>query len=348
MRGAARSPVALAVALGVVVSIALSGCAMRPPEEQESARSEGGGGGEAYTAGTEAPVEETESADVASVPQAMPATTAATGAAGSFRSRSTSVDAIVAVPRAEPAPWRGHEWALAPAVAPRVMLATVELPPGDAFRPPATSCQDVILFVRSGQLEATGTGIAPSDAPVTMYPGDAARFGPEGDGVAVNVGTTRARTVMAIARRADTGAARVPPPHDDTCSVAAAHPDPLMRPLRFASISTTPPLSAAGGRLEVRILLDDDRGGGHGALSWLDGAPDLVVPEHMHPGAAEILLVEEGEGTMRIGDREIAVRAGSAIYVPEDTLHSFRGAGTVPLRALQIYAPGGPEQRFRP
>jgi putative monooxygenase len=269
------------------------------------------------------------------------ATTAASGAAA-------RVDPDVAVPRPEPGPWREHEWAIAPAVPPRVLLATLELPPGDAFRPPATACQDVILYVREGQLEAIGTGIATADAPVTLYPGDAVRFGPEGDGTAVNVGSSSARTVMAVARRADAGPARIPAPEGDACSVAAAARDPLLRPNRVGSTATTPPLSAAGGRLEVRILLDPESSGAeNGALSILDGAPDLVVPEHVHASSAEVLLVEEGDGTMRLGDREVPVRAGSAIYVPPGMLHSFRGAGTARLRAIQIYAPAGPEQRFR-
>jgi mannose-6-phosphate isomerase-like protein (cupin superfamily) len=257
-------------------------------------------------------------------------------------------DRLSALPTPEPMPFDAHEWTLAPAQPPRVMLGSLELPPGESFRPPTSRCQDVILFVREGQLEAIGTGIASPETPATLYAGDAVRFGPEGDGIAVNVGATRARTVVAVARPAGTGAPRASVEGDDRCAVADASRDPLRRTIRIASIATTPPLTALGGGLEIRILLDADGSGAeHAAVSWLEGAPDLAVPEHRHPGSAEILLIEEGEGTMRIGDREIAVRPGAAIYVPEGALHSLRSAGTRPLRALQVYAPGGPEQRFR-
>jgi mannose-6-phosphate isomerase-like protein (cupin superfamily) len=257
-------------------------------------------------------------------------------------------DATVAVPGLESHPWRAYDWIVAPATPARVLLASVELLPGDALRPPASTCQDALLFLREGRLEAVGTGIGSADAPATLHAGDAVRFGPEGDGVVINVADRPARAVMAVARRAGAGPARIPPPDEDACAVDAALVDPLRRSLRVASLAATPPLVAAGGRLQVRILLDADSAGAElGALSWLEGRPDLVVPEHRHDGSAEILLVEEGEGTMRIGDREVAVGAGAAIYVPEDTLHSFHGTGTRPLRAIQIYAPAGPEQRFR-
>ncbi|WP_236605491.1 cupin domain-containing protein [Sandaracinus amylolyticus] len=321
------------LALGLIGVAGCGGFAPRDAREEESARESGGG---EYVTSVQS--------EAASTAEAAPATDSTGSGGGAYLSRDT----LVAVPRPEPSPWDAHEWAIAPATPQRVMLATLELPPGQAFRPPATTCQDVILFVRAGQLEATGTGIATSDAPATLYAGDAVRFGPEGDGLAVNAGTTRVRTVMAIARRAGTGPARAPGPRGDACVVAASHSDPLVRPLRIGSIATTPPLRAPGGRMEIRILLDADGAGAeHGALSWLEGPPDVSVPEHRHAEAAEILLFEDGEGTMRVGDREITVGPGVAIYVPEGTLHSFRSGGTRPLRAIQIYAPAGPEQRFR-
>lgn len=344
-RTAARSALALVLALATLSALAIAGCGgARPSRAASSGEAEGAR--TQSTAGADDGGYEADSASVVSeaeIPQ--PAAMGSGSSASGVRLR----DPLVAVPRPEPSPWDARDWALAPAVPQRVLLATIELPPGEAFRPPATTCQDVIVFVRDGQLEATGTGVAPSDAPVTLYPGDAVRFGAEGDGIAINVGARPARTVMAVARRPGTGPARVPAPPGDDCSLAAAHTDPLMRPLRVASVATTAPLLAAAGRLEVRILLDTEGAGArHGALSYLDGAPDLVIPEHLHHGAAEILLVEDGEGTMRVGDRTIAVRPGSALYIPEDTLHSFRGAGTRPLRAIQVYSPAGPEQASRP
>lgn len=339
-----RAAGALAIAAALLAT-GVAGCGGARP-----ARSGGGGGrGDEAARTTAAGGEDVYEGEAQSetLDAEMPVQPSATGAGGSG-SAVRRRDRLVAVPRPEPTPWQAQEWAIAPAGPQRVLLATIELPPGDAFRPPTTSCQDVIVFVRAGQLEATGTGIAPSDAPATLYVGDAVRFGPEGDGIAVNVGEESARMVTAIARRPGAGPARFPASSSDDCAIGAGHDDPLRRPLRISSVATTPPLLAAGGALEVRILLDPEGAGAEaGALSWLEGAPALAIPEHLHHGAAEILLVEDGEGTMRVGEREIHVRPGAAIYVPEDTLHSFRSSGARPLRAIQIYSPAGPEQRFR-
>ena len=201
-------------------------------------------------------------------------------------------------PVIEPSLLQPLQYAMSPPTPQRVLLASVEVPPGRTFRPPASSCQDVLLYVLSGHLEATGTGIGGSDAPASLYQGDAVRFGPEGDALVINVGEARARTIVAIARTATEAPARESPDRDEDaerCVQPPLNPDPLQRPLRVSSVATTAPLVVMGGRLEVRILLDDESvGADHGGLSVLSGEPDLAIPEHRHEGAAEVLYIEDG------------------------------------------------------
>jgi mannose-6-phosphate isomerase-like protein (cupin superfamily) len=258
---------------------------------------------------------------------------------------------------------RGPVMPLMPAEAPAVLvpalLGQLRLQPGGRFEPPANACQDVLIFVREGTLEATGPGIAPLEAPTTLYAGDAVRFGPEGPGVLINVGDAPARTVVAFARPEgvvpafETSAGlhaslAAPPSNAAACPRVEPDADPRVRSLRVASVETTEPLVVAGGKMRVRILLDaDGQGARFGGLAWLEADADVRVPEHTHPDSAEILLIEEGDGVMRLGDRQVRVHPGAAIYVPKGVIHDFRSAGTRPLRAIQVYAPSGPEQRFR-
>lgn len=237
-----------------------------------------------------------------------------------------------------------------PAVPVTVRLATLTLRGGGTFRPPTGACQDVLMFVRSGELRAAGTGIAPPSAPATLYDGDAIRFGPEGDGIVQNLSETPARTVVAYVRPEGVGE---PSPSDpgpdagDGCGPREPA-DPLQQAIRATSVRTTAPLLALGGKLRVRILLDADGAGArYGGLAVLDGDPDAAVPQHAHASSAEILFIEEGSGQMQVGDRNVRVRPGAAIYVPPGVLHDFRPDGTAPLRAIQVYSPSGPEQRFR-
>lgn len=225
-----------------------------------------------------------------------------------------------------------------------VSLARLELASGATYRPPAGPCQDVLLMVRGGELRAVGSGIAPPEAPSTLYPGDAVRFGPEGDGLVQNLGEGMARTVVAFVR--PEGAPSVAHAGQGGCPVERAE-DPLVTPLRAASVRTTPALEVLGGGLRVRVLLDDDgQGARYGGLSVLEGDPGLVVPQHRHPESAEILYVERGNGILRIGELAYRVRPGAALYIPEGVLHSYEG-DEEPLWAIQVYTPSGAEQRFR-
>lgn len=105
-------------------------------------------------------------------------------------------------------------------------------------------------------------------------------------------------------------------------------------------------LPFAGGKLRVRIFADASSGARFGALSMLDGDADLPVPPHVHEASVEALLVREGDGTMLQGDAESAIAPGRVLYVPPNVRHGYT-PGTTKLVAYQIYAPGGPEQRFR-
>lgn len=107
-----------------------------------------------------------------------------------------------------------------------------------------------------------------------------------------------------------------------------------------------PVLSVSDGRLRVQIFHDAANGARFGALSRLDADADLDVPVHVHDSSVEALFIESGDGTMILGDERFAVAPGRVIYVPANVLHGYEH-GTQPLRAWQIYAPPGPEQRFR-
>lgn len=72
---------------------------------------------------------------------------------------------------------------------------------------------------------------------------------------------------------------------------------------------------------------------------------DAKVAEHVHANETEILYVLEGSGTMTIAGQAVAVTPTSVIQIPPNTKHAFAAAAAV--RALQVYTPAGPEQRFK-
>lgn len=107
-------------------------------------------------------------------------------------------------------------------------------------------------------------------------------------------------------------------------------------------------LHVARGTMDVEIVVEGEGGAPRStSFDYLDGNPDVQVPEHTHDTSMEILFVESGSGSMHLAGREIAVGAGSLFVVPRGTSHDFHAVGPDRFRAVQLYAPSGPEQRFR-
>lgn len=123
-------------------------------------------------------------------------------------------------------------------------------------------------------------------------------------------------------------------------------------PVRGAAIdrASQPVMIIADGKGGARIMLDETTAPGlkEASMSELILLPGAVVPEHTHDTSAELLYVLEGHATMMLDGQEQVVRAGMAIYIPAGVKHSVTMDTKVePLRAIQVYTPGGPEQRFK-
>jgi quercetin dioxygenase-like cupin family protein len=72
----------------------------------------------------------------------------------------------------------------------------------------------------------------------------------------------------------------------------------------------------------------------------------LEVPLHTH-SSAEVLFVLSGTGLVQGIGAAQEVKPGSTIYIPAGTVHGFKHTGEEPGEVLQLYAPGGPEARFK-
>ena len=102
------------------------------------------------------------------------------------------------------------------------------------------------------------------------------------------------------------------------------------------------------GDVGITILLDRESVGSDAALSLGTFLPGSGVPEHVHEESAEILYILNGEMEMTIGTERLRAAAGSAVYIPAGTPHSATVLGSIEsVKVVQVYAPGGPEQRFK-
>jgi mannose-6-phosphate isomerase-like protein (cupin superfamily) len=62
---------------------------------------------------------------------------------------------------------------------------------------------------------------------------------------------------------------------------------------------------------------------------------------HIHREHSDLFYVLEGELTVKRGEGdEVAVPAGTLVYIPPMVVHGFRNAGDVDVKYLNLHAPG--------
>jgi quercetin dioxygenase-like cupin family protein len=105
-----------------------------------------------------------------------------------------------------------------------------------------------------------------------------------------------------------------------------------------------PRLARVGPRGQVRVwpLLSRRRI----YVGVVRGAAGYVLATHRHAAGAELVYVLEGSAEVTVeGSGKQAVGPGHALYLPAGVEHGLRVVK--PLRALQVYAPAGPERRYK-
>jgi putative monooxygenase len=119
----------------------------------------------------------------------------------------------------------------------------------------------------------------------------------------------------------------------------------------------TPPVGAVRSALAGPIVLPAAKAKTYGpstiylegdaplSASVLSVAAGASVPEHVHAKETELLYILSGTGTMTVKGVAQAITPTSVVQIPANTKHAF--TATTAVRALQIYTPAGPEQRFK-
>jgi mannose-6-phosphate isomerase-like protein (cupin superfamily) len=67
---------------------------------------------------------------------------------------------------------------------------------------------------------------------------------------------------------------------------------------------------------------------------------------HVHESEDDAFYILEGEMTFVFGDEEVKAGPGAFALVPPGVEHGFRNDGEVPVRMLNIHAPGGFDRRI--
>ena len=103
-----------------------------------------------------------------------------------------------------------------------------------------------------------------------------------------------------------------------------------------------------GGKAKVTPLLDVANTGQKAIyLGKLEAEPGAEVPGNTHPGSDEILFLAAGAGELTVGSEKFQIEAPEALYIPAGQPHAAKFTGTDKAELVQIFAPAGPEDRYK-
>jgi mannose-6-phosphate isomerase-like protein (cupin superfamily) len=69
--------------------------------------------------------------------------------------------------------------------------------------------------------------------------------------------------------------------------------------------------------------------------------PQVTVPEHIHHAHDEAYYVLSGAYRFKVGDEIAEASAGTFVFIPRGTPHTWANVGPEPGRVLFMYTPGG-------
>jgi mannose-6-phosphate isomerase-like protein (cupin superfamily) len=120
------------------------------------------------------------------------------------------------------------------------------------------------------------------------------------------------------------------------------------KPVATFSFTDREDLAWGEGAYHARIGWEGE-GEPAAVIDLLRFSADGAVAEHAHEQAWESLAVLEGDGVLveKGGDARVEVRPGTVATIPMGVKHAWNPSGKAPLVAIQVFAPPGPEQRFK-
>jgi quercetin dioxygenase-like cupin family protein len=128
----------------------------------------------------------------------------------------------------------------------------------------------------------------------------------------------------------------------------APPPAPAGAKFTVASADRADALSVFAGKGKIKPLIDPAKTGNRALyVGILEADPGAEVPRNSHPGSAEILYVMSGAGNVTVGSEKIPFGAEEALHIPDGQPHAAKFTGSDKTIMLQVFAPAGPEERYR-
>jgi quercetin dioxygenase-like cupin family protein len=97
------------------------------------------------------------------------------------------------------------------------------------------------------------------------------------------------------------------------------------------------------------ILKVDRHNGGssHLVFGTEDLPPGASIDRHRHPGADEILFLQNGSARVSLGDKTKEVHGGATVFIPADTWIAVTNVGTDAIGCVFVFSAPGFEDYMR-
>ena len=142
------------------------------------------------------------------------------------------------------------------------------------------------------------------------------------------------------------GVARSSPPAASDEAIIMGAPTPLILEKNGGEARAWRPIEGAVGwnaQPGPFIFKVDRHNGGSSHLVFIteDVPPGATIDRHRHPGADEIIFLQNGLARVTLGDRVEEVHAGATVFVPANTWIDVTNIGTDAIHGVFVFsAPG--------
>jgi quercetin dioxygenase-like cupin family protein len=106
-----------------------------------------------------------------------------------------------------------------------------------------------------------------------------------------------------------------------------------MKVVDYETIPLAPVQTDGAVGARFRCLIGEQDGAPSFTMRQFEIAPGGCTPKHAHGHEHEVFILE-GAAVVLMGDREHALRSGTAVFVPPNVVHQFRNTGSGPLKFL--------------
>ena len=104
----------------------------------------------------------------------------------------------------------------------------------------------------------------------------------------------------------------------------------------MVKVATYVKLSSGHAHKPKKVEADDLAESDTQNIGAYEYAPGGWIADHIHSNAEQWYYIINGQATMKVGSEVRLSKVGTIVFIPRNTVHSYRVVGDEPLRILNV------------